>query len=92
MAQVAQIVQIVRLVLALMPVLIDAVKAVEDAFPESGQGKAKLAAVRGILLSAYTTGADLATTFDQAWPALESAVGAVVALCNSTGQFKKATA
>jgi hypothetical protein len=80
---------IIRTVLALLPVIIDAVKAIEAAFPVSGQGASKLQAIRNIIESAYNTVTDATVTFDKLWPAIQSAIGAVVSLGNSTGLFKK---
>ena len=39
----------VVMILQLLPALITAIKAIEDAIPGSGQGEQKLAAVRAIL-------------------------------------------
>ncbi len=84
-----QYVMIIRTVLALLPVIIDAEKAIESAFPVGGQGAAKLQAIRNIIEAAYNTVADATVTFDKLWPAIQSAIGAVVSLGNSTGLFKK---
>lgn len=84
-----QYLQIIRAVLALLPVIIEAVKAIESAFPASGQGQAKLAAVRGIVESAYQTAADAMLSFETLWPTLQAAVGGVVAIANASGAFKK---
>jgi hypothetical protein len=62
-------------VLKLLPAIVAAVKALEDALPTSGAGKDKLAALREIM-----TAADAGIT--AIWPAVESAVAAVVRLMN----------
>lgn len=80
---------IIKAVLALLPTIIEAVKAIEAAFPQSGQGHAKIEAVRTIVEAAYGVAADAALKFDSLWPAIQSAVSAVVSLANSTGLFKK---
>lgn len=80
---------IIKAVLTLLPFIIDAVKSIEAAFPASGQGATKLAAVRSIVETAYGTANDAAIKFDALWPAIQSAVSAVVSLANSTGLFKK---
>lgn len=66
----------------LIPVLIDIIKAVEEAIPGSGKGEAKLAAIRGILEATVESFADL-------WPSLVKVVSTLVALFNTTGVFKK---
>jgi hypothetical protein len=88
-AQLTQIIQIARLALALLPLLIEAIKAVEEALPGQGQGEAKLAMVRGVLQTAYQTGTDLTVSFEQVWPALSASATAVVAAYNKTGAFAK---
>lgn len=83
-------IEILKLIVSLLPMLIDAVKAIEVAMPQGGQGEAKLAAVRTVLEGAYKTGTDASVAFEQVWPALSATVGAVVTLCNQTGVFKAA--
>lgn len=80
---------IIRAVLALLPAIIDAVKTLEAAFPASGQGASKLSAIRTIIEAAYDTANDASLKFDQLWPAIQSAISAIVSLANSTGLFKK---
>jgi len=85
----ANFLNIVRVVLALLPLLIDAVKAVEAAMPQAGQGQAKLSIIRSTLEAAFNVANDVSVTFGQVWPALEKTVGAVVGAFNTTGVFKK---
>lgn len=69
-------------VLQLLPAIITAIKAIEDAIPGKGRGEDKLAAIRGILegvndnINAY-------------WPAIEKAIGVIVGLFNRVGVFAK---
>lgn len=69
----------------LLPTLIQIIRAVETAVPESGQGQAKLQMVREIL-----------ETVDDAipaiWPTIAKVVSVIVQGFNATGAFKKATA
>jgi hypothetical protein len=81
--------QLVRIVISLMPVLIDAIKAAEEAIPGNGKGEQKLAMIRGIIEAAYSAATDAETTFDQVWPAIQKAVASIVTALNSTGVFKK---
>jgi hypothetical protein len=63
-------------VLRLLPAIVAAVKALEEALPVSGQGKSKLAALREIMVSV-----DAGVT--AIWPMVETAVAAIVALMNA---------
>lgn len=69
-------------ILQLLPAIITAIKAIEDAIPGQGRGEDKLAAIRGILE------VDNANV-DAYWPALEKAIGVIVGLFNRTGVFAK---
>ena len=79
---------IIKLVLSLLPVIIEAVKAIEAALPQGGQGAQKLALIRETLAAGWSVGSDAVASFDAVWPALERVVGAVVGLFNKTGAFK----
>ena len=69
-------------ILQLIPALIAAIKAIEEAIPGQGQGEAKLAAIRAILEAVDAGIAKL-------WPQIGSTIGVLVGLMNSTGAFKK---
>ncbi len=69
-------------VLQLLPAIITAIKAIEEAIPGQGRGEDKLAAIRGILEGVNTN-------VDVYWPALEKAIGVIVGLFNRTGVFAK---
>lgn len=69
-------------ILSLIPSLIATIKAIEEAIPGQGAGEAKLALVREIMESAYGGITDL-------WPAIEKAVGLIVATMNKVGEFNK---
>jgi hypothetical protein len=79
---------ILRTVISLMPVLIQAIKAAEDALPGKGKGELKLAMIRGVLESAYSMATDADLAFDEVWPAIQKAVKAIVEAFNSAGVFK----
>ena len=72
----------IMIILQLIPALITAIKAIEEAVPGSGQGEQKLAAIRQIL-EAVDSG--VAKT----WPTISSVIGVLVNLFNATGTFKK---
>ena len=71
------------IILQLIPALITALKAIEEAIPGSGQGEQKLSAIRGILEAVDGSITSL-------WPQISSVIGVLVTLFNNTGIFKKA--
>lgn len=86
-----QFLQIIKLIFVLLPLVIDAIKAVEAAVPAGGQGAAKLDAIRGMLQSAYTVADSTMPTFEKLWPALSGTVGAIVGLFNKTSSWTAGT-
>ncbi len=80
---------IIKAVLALLPTIIEAVKAIEEAIPESGQGKFKLEIVRKAVESAYNVAGDAVVKFDQLWPAIQNVITTFVEFANKIGLFKK---
>lgn len=85
----ANFIATVKIILSLLPLILDAVKAIEAALPQSGQGAQKLALIRTTLQSAFDVAGNAVASFEQVWPALEKTIGAVVGLFNSAGVFKK---
>lgn len=79
----------IRIVLGLLPILIDAIKAIEAAFPASGQGTVKLELLRGIVEKAYNAGTGALAKFEDIWPVMEETIALLVKFMNSTGIFKK---
>ena len=71
----------VIIILQLIPALIAAMKAIEEAVPGNGQGEQKLAAIRGVLEAADSGVAKY-------WPQIQTAIGVLVGLFNRTGTFK----
>ena len=71
------------IILQLIPALITALKAIEEAIPGSGKGEQKLSAIRGILEAVDGSITSL-------WPQISSVIGVLVTLFNTTGLFKKA--
>lgn len=72
----------VTTVLQLLPSIITAIRAIEDAIPGKGKGEMKLAAIREILEAASGQMALF-------WPLIEKAIGVLVSLFNTTGVFSK---
>jgi hypothetical protein len=81
------------IILKIFPLVLAAVKAVEEAIPLPGQGKKKLDLVLAVIKSAYDTGTDLSASFS--WPKLVSLVvpmiTQIVDLHNALGLFQKST-
>jgi prophage DNA circulation protein len=75
--------QNIVIILQLIPALITALKAIEEAIPGSGQGEQKLAAVRGMLEV-------IDGSISNLWPQISGVIGVMVNLFNATGVFKKA--
>jgi hypothetical protein len=80
-------------VLKLLPAVLAAVKAVEEAIPLPGQGKSKLDLVLDVIKSGYDAGTDLSARFT--WEKLVSLVvpmiAKIVELHNALGLFQKST-
>jgi hypothetical protein len=78
-------------VLKLFPVVLGAVKAVEEAVPLPGQGQKKLDAVLNVVQQAYEGSAELSQSFS--WDKLVAVVvpmiGSIVNLHNDLGLFAK---
>jgi hypothetical protein len=72
-------------VLKLLPALIIAIKAVEEAIPGDGKGEAKLRLVRETIES-------VDASIGALWPVLAGVIANVVRTFNDTGVFKKAGA
>jgi len=69
------------LLLKLLPAIIQAMKAIEEAIQVSGFGSQKLQALRQILEQTDSS-------VSQIWPSIENAVKVLVNLFNATGVFK----
>lgn len=73
---------IIVAILQLVPALIAALKAIEEAIPGEGKGEQKLAAVRGIIEVSH----EKATQY---LPAIEKVVAVLISVFNRTGVFAK---
>jgi hypothetical protein len=71
-----------RTVLSLLPAIIEAIKAIEEAIPGQGKGEQKLAAIRGIVAASYEQAAAI-------MPILERVIGVLVDTFNAVGVFTK---
>ena len=79
------------IILKIFPLVLAAVKAVEEAIPLPGQGKKKLDLVLDVLKSAYDASTELTSGFS--WEKLVTVVvpmiERIVALHNALGLFQK---
>jgi hypothetical protein len=69
-------------VLKLLPAIIVAIKAIEEAIPGKGQGEQKLAAIRAIMEAANGQ-------IGLYWPMIQTTIGILVGVFNKTGTFAK---
>jgi hypothetical protein len=79
--------------LKLLPLVLGAVKAVEEAIPLSGQGKLKLDLVLDVIKSAYEASASLTKefSFEKLVALVVPMINQIVALHNALGLFQKST-
>ena len=79
------------LIMRLFPLLLSAVKAVEEAIPLPGQGKKKLELVLDVLKSAYDAGDELLRSFswDSVVQVAVPLITKIVGLLNELGVFQK---
>lgn len=73
-------IEILKLVFSLLPILHDAVAAVEALFPQGGNGQKKLDMVRAILEQAMSASGAASSTFSIVWPVLSTTIGSIVAI------------
>lgn len=81
-------IEAIKLVLSLFPVIVQAVKTVEEMFPAGGLGAEKLAIVREMLEAAYAMATDISGAFEQIWPTVQKIIDTVVGIFNRTGVFR----
>lgn len=80
-------IEIFKLVVAILPLLIDAIKTVEAAIPGQGKGEQKLALVRSMMQSSYELAGDI--NFESVWNSVKRVIDSIVAVFNKTGVFDK---
>lgn len=66
----------------LVPTLIAAIRAIEEAIPAGGLGVEKLSAIKAIMSAA-------SDNVEKYWPIIEKTIGVLVSLFNKTGVFAK---
>ena len=85
----SKLIAIIKIVAQLLPAIIEAIKAIEAAIPQSGQGAQKLALVRELIEAAFEAVQDAGVTFAEVWPAVQRLIAKIVGVFNSTGIFAK---
>lgn len=85
----SKLIAIIKIVAQLLPAIIEAIKAIEAAIPQSGQGAQKLALVRELIEAAFEAVQDAGVTFADVWPAIQRIVAKIVAAFNASGIFAK---
>jgi hypothetical protein len=83
-----QFLTILKLILTILPLLIDAIKLIEQLIPESGKGSAKLGAVKSVIEPSYRA-SDETIPFESGWPIIEKVISGIVTALNDAGVFKK---
>jgi hypothetical protein len=84
-----QFISILKLIISLLPLLIDAIKAIEEAVPGQGKGEQKLATIRTAVESAYGVATEDLPKFEVLWAAVQKTINGLVCVFNSSGVFKK---
>lgn len=78
------------LILKLLPVILPALKAVEEAIPLPGEGKQKLDLILGVIKSCFDASPDLASggvTWEKLLALIVPMIAQIVSLNNSLGLF-----
>jgi hypothetical protein len=72
------LITLTRTVLALLPIVIEAIKLVEAAIPGEGQGEKKLAMVRVMLESTMSVSGNTVVEIEKVWTALQPVIAFLV--------------
>lgn len=80
---------VLQYVMTVLPALVQAIRLVEEAMPEAGKGSTKLALVMAGVEAVHESAKEVAVTFQEVRPVLESTVSKVVGLFNAVGVFRK---
>ena len=74
-------IKIAKTLLELLPLIIGAIKVLENLFPEPGQGSSKLKVIKEIITGINDDAIEQ-------WPYIEKTIGVIVAFLNKVGIFK----
>jgi len=82
-------ISIIKVALQLLPIIIEAIKAIEAAMPAGGNGAAKMEVIKTTVQSAMTVADQAEHTFEAVWPTISAMSSGVVSLFNAVGLFTK---
>jgi len=80
--------QLIEMAVKLLPLVVAAVKAIEEAAPVSGQGPLKAELLKSMVDAAYATGDDDLPPLSSVIALVNRLTAGVVALCKQAGIFK----
>lgn len=76
-----QFLTIIKTIISILPLVIQAIDAIEAAFPVSGKGAAKLDVVKAVLQGSVEVADDVDNgQFDKIWVVISKVISAVVAM------------
>lgn len=78
---------IAKFLFSILPLIVDGIKAAEAAFPQAGEGSAKLGTVLAVVQAAHAAAPELQAQFEQIKPIATDMVNGVVQVLNKTGVF-----
>lgn len=79
-----QFLTVIKTIISILPLVIQAIDAIEAAFPVSGKGAAKLDVVKAVLAGSIEVADDVDNgQFDKIWTVVNKVVSAVVAMRKS---------
>lgn len=76
-----------KVTLNIVPTITKTIKELETIFPDSSSGPLKLEILKQSVLSVYSSGEQLYTSFEDLWKVIEPLVASIVSLFNKTGIF-----
>lgn len=76
--------KIALIILQMFPMIVSAIKSLEEIFPVAGAGKEKLEIIKTLLEGAYGD-------IKEIWPIVEKLIAKIVAAANALGVFNKST-
>jgi hypothetical protein len=82
--------QLLELAVKLLPMIVAAVKAIEDAVPVAGQGPSKAELLKAMIDAAYEAGGEDLPPLASVFGLVDKLTGGVVALFKRAGIFKAA--
>ncbi len=85
----ANILGIIKLIAGILPAIIELIKALETALPQSGIGTDKLAVIKTVVEGAYKASNDSLPALESVWSVVQGIVNSTVSIFNKVGIFTK---